>query len=71
VVEGPVSRCAQITAAELGVTRKIGPGERMTFGRDLEVDFCFPGDRRLSRYVGEIRWMGYGVLITNLSRSHA
>jgi len=47
------------------------PGLHVAFGRDPTTDLCFPGDNRLSRYAGEIKWGSDGLLVTNVSSKHS
>ncbi|WP_030168161.1 hypothetical protein [Spirillospora albida] len=54
-----------------GAERRLGPGDRVTFGRGPDVDVPFgAGDRWMSRRVGEIAVEPGGVRILNLSRKH-
>lgn len=64
-------RHATVTAPALGSSRDLGPGARLTFGRDPGADLCFPGEARLSRYAGELRWGTDGVFLTNTSARHS
>lgn len=60
-----------ICAPRLDIRRALSPGLHVTFGRDPTAVLCFPGDNRLSRYAGEIRWGTDGLTITNVSSRHS
>lgn len=65
------TRRAAVSAPLLDLRRDLEPGAFLTFGRDPTADLCFPGDGRLSRHAGEVRWGDDGVLVCNLSRGHS
>ena len=49
----------------------IPPGGRLVFGRGPDVDLVVIAGRGLSRRAGMIAGLAGGVLVTNISRSHA
>jgi hypothetical protein len=54
-----------------GDTVELPPGSRLVFGRGPDVDLVVLAGRGLSRRAGVVTALGGGVLVTNISRSHA
>jgi hypothetical protein len=54
-----------------GETLDVPPGGRLIFGRGPDVDLVVVAGRGLSRRAGVIAELAGGVLVTNISRSHA
>lgn len=48
----------------------LGPDEPVVAGRDLGCTLTFPDEERLSRRAAVLSWNGFGVVITNVSRTH-
>ncbi|GAA4225610.1 hypothetical protein GCM10022254_07860 [Actinomadura meridiana] len=63
---------AVVVSGPLGPPRRLGPGDRLVFGRGPDVDLPLgPDDRWISRRVGEIIVAVDGVRVVNLSRKYA
>jgi hypothetical protein len=69
-VETSRGTAARVSAA-LGQSVDVPRGGRLVFGRGPDADLVVVAGRGLSRRAGVIAGMDGGVLITNLSRTHA
>jgi hypothetical protein len=54
-----------------GAAVAVPAGAALVFGRDPGVDLPVAADRGLSRRAGTLQAIGAGVLVTNISRTHA
>lgn len=68
---GSSGRVVARVGAAGGGTLDVAAGDAVVFGRGPDVDLPVAAGRGLSRRAGVIAALGDGVLVTNVSRTHA
>ena len=66
-----IRRAAVRVSTAAGETVELPAGSRLVFGRGPDADLVVLAGRGLSRRAGVIAGLAGGVLVTNISRSHA